>query len=41
VDTAGTADAAHSVAIPFLAASTATGLASTLHAQAAQTAFRW
>jgi putative membrane protein len=41
VDTAGTADAAHSVAIPFLPASTATGLASTLHAQAAQTAFRW
>lgn len=41
VDTAGAARAEHSVDIPFLGAETATTLASTLYAQAAQTAFRW
>jgi putative membrane protein len=41
VDTAGAGDAAHSVEIPFLPAETATSLASTLDAHAAQTAFRW
>lgn len=41
VDTAGAAGAEHSVEIPFLGAETATTLASTLDAHAAQTAFRW
>ena len=41
VDTAGAANAEHSVAIPFLPAETATALASTLDDRAAETAFRW
>jgi membrane protein YdbS with pleckstrin-like domain len=41
VDTAGAAHAEHIVAIPFLAAETATTLASTLEDRAAETAFRW
>lgn len=41
VDTAGAADAAHTVEIPFMGADAARGLASTLSAHAAETAFRW
>jgi putative membrane protein len=41
VDTAGAADAEHSVAIPFLPSETAATLTAALYAQAAQTAFRW
>jgi membrane protein YdbS with pleckstrin-like domain len=41
VDTAGAARSEHSIDIPFLPAETASELAATLSARAAETAFRW
>ena len=41
VDTAGAATNEHTIDIPFLASDTATSLAATLAARAAETAFRW
>lgn len=41
VDTAGAAHSEHTIDIPFLPADTATNLAMTLSARAAETAFRW
>jgi putative membrane protein len=41
VDTAGAANPANAVEIPFMAAETASSLATTLAAKAGQTAFRW
>ena len=41
VDTAGAVKSEHTIDIPFLPADTATSLATTLSARAAETAFRW
>ena len=41
VDTAGAANHEHAIDIPFLPADTATSLAATLSARAAETSFRW
>jgi putative membrane protein len=41
VDTAGAVNSEHTIDIPFLPAETATTLAATLSARAAETAFRW
>ena len=41
VDTAAAGAGGHALAIPFLAAGTASELAATLSHQAAQTAFKW
>ena len=41
VDTAGAANNEHAIDIPFLPAETATSLAATLSARAAETSFRW
>ncbi|MGB2716359.1 MAG: PH domain-containing protein [Vicinamibacterales bacterium] len=41
VDTAGAATSEHRIDVPFLPAETATALATTLSARAAETAFRW